>query len=157
MATPVRASSDGPALLTERGPMEPVREMEFTARFSRADGEFAAEAAAVAVTQVIDAPLSFVSPVLDAGCSVSRCLLARSAADTCRIVLTADRSGITVAATDDVAVSLDAGDPSGAKNLPLLAVVDGLNVHHGPDGHVWVVWKGSWRGDGLTPDGPAQP
>ncbi|MCW8097222.1 hypothetical protein [Streptomyces tauricus] len=157
MGTPVRASSDGPALLTEHGLMEPVREMEFTAHFARADGEFAAQAAAVAVTQVIDAPLSFVSPVLDAGCSASRCLLARSAADTCRIVLTADPSGITVAATDDVAVPLDAGDPAGAKNLPLLAVVDGLNVHHGPDGHVWVVWKGSWRRAGLTPGGLTRP
>ncbi|MDQ0772534.1 hypothetical protein QF026_001000 [Streptomyces aurantiacus] len=145
MGTPVHASSDGPPLLTEHGVMGPVREMEFTARFSRADGEFAAQAAAVAVTRVIDAPLSFVSPVLDAGCSTSKCLLARSAADACRIVLTADASGITVAATDDVAVSLDAGEQVDAKNLPLLAVVDGLNVHHGTDGHVWVVWKGSWR------------
>ncbi|MFS8197845.1 hypothetical protein ACLVWQ_04070 [Streptomyces sp. CWNU-52B] len=145
MGTPVRTSSGGPALLTEHGLMEPVREMEFTARFARADGEFAAQAAAVAVTQAIDAPLSFVSPVLDAGCSTSRCLLERSAADTCRIVLTADTSGITVAATDDVAVPLDADDRIGTQDLPLLAVVDGLNVHHGPDGHVWVVWKGSWR------------
>lgn len=148
MGTPVHASSDGPALLTEHGLMEPVREMEFTARFTRADGELAAQAAAVAVTRAIDAPPSFVSPVLDAGRSASRCLLARSASDTCRIVLTADSSGITVSATDDVAVPLDAGDGAGAKNLPLLAVVDGLRVHHGPDGHVWVVWKGAWRRTG---------
>ncbi len=157
MGTPVRASSDGPALLTEHGLMEPVQEMEFTAHFARQDGEFAAQAAAVAVTQVIDAPLSFVSPVLDAGCSASRCLLARSAAESCRIVLTADPSGITVAATDDVAVPLDADGRTGAKDLPLLAVVDGLNVHHGPDGHVWVVWKGPWRRTGPTPGGPARP
>ncbi|MCX4238112.1 hypothetical protein ACH4Y0_30545 [Streptomyces sp. NPDC020707] len=157
VGTPVRASSDGPALLTEHGLMEPVQEMEFTAHFARQDGEFAAQAAAVAVTQVIDAPLSFVSPVLDAGCSASRCLLARSAAESCRIVLTADPSGITVAATDDVAVPLDADGRTGAKDLPLLAVVDGLNVHHGPDGHVWVVWKGPWRRTGPTPGGPARP
>ncbi|MCX4903133.1 hypothetical protein [Streptomyces sp. NBC_00878] len=145
MGTPVHTPSGGPSLLTERGPMEPVREMEFTAHFARADGECAAEAAAVEVTRVIDAPPSFVAPVLDAGRSASKCLLARSAADTCRIVLTADLTGITVAATDDVKVSLDSCDQAGARNLPLLAVVDGLNVHHGPDGHVWVVWKGSWR------------
>ncbi len=126
--------------------MEPVLEMEFTAHFSRSEGKSAAEAAAVAVTRAIDAPLSFLSPVLDAGRSASRCLLTRSAADLCRIVLTADPTGITVAATDDVAVSLDSDDQTGAKHLPLLAVVDGLCVHHGPDGHVWVVWKGSWRG-----------
>lgn len=125
--------------------MEPVLEMEFTAHFSRAAGEFAAEAAAVAVTRVIDAPLSFLSPVLEAGSSASRCLLTRSAAETCRIVLTADPAGITVAATDDVVVSLAAGEQTRPRNLPLLAVVDGLNVHHGPDGHMWVVWKGSWQ------------
>ncbi|WTP62225.1 hypothetical protein OHU07_38340 [Streptomyces phaeochromogenes] len=165
MGTPVRTPSGGPPLLTECGLMEPVQEMEFTAHFSRADGELAAEEAAAAVTRVIDAPLSFVTPVLDAGRSASKCLLARSAADTCRIVLTADLTGITVAATDDVKVSLDSCDQVGAKNLPLLAVVDGLKVHHGPDGHVWVVWKGSWRrvdatSDGHgddTPGGPAHP
>ena len=81
----LRRAADRP-LLTECGLMEPVQEMEFTAHFSRADGEFAAEAAAVAVTRVIYAPLSFVTPVLDAGRSASKCLLARSAADTCRIV-----------------------------------------------------------------------
>ncbi|WP_221350631.1 hypothetical protein [Streptomyces beigongshangae] len=151
MGTPVHAPSEGPALLTEHGLMEPVREMEFTARFARADGEFAAQAAAVAVTRAIDAPLSFVSPVLDAGRSASRCLLARSAADACRIVLTADPSGITVSATDDVAVPLDADGRTGARNLPLLAVVDGMNVHHGPDGHMWVVWKGAWRRTGPVP------
>ena len=143
--------------MTESGLMEPVLEMEFTANFSRAAGEFAAEAAAVAVTRVIDAPLSFLSPVLEAGSSTSRCLLTRSTAELCRIVLTADRTGITVAATDDVVVSLDAGEQGCPKNLPLLAVIDGLNVHHGPDGHVWVVWKGSWQRTGLAPDEVVQP
>ncbi|GGX96815.1 hypothetical protein [Streptomyces fructofermentans] len=151
MGTPVRTPSDGPPLVTERGLVGPVLEMEFTARFSRGDGESSAEAAAVAVTRAIDAPPSFVVPVLDAGRSASRCLLERSAADMCRVVLTADRAGITVAATDDVAVSLASGDRVGARHLPVLAVVDGLRVHHGPDGHVWVVWKGDWRQsrDGL--------
>jgi hypothetical protein len=137
--------------------MEPALEMEFAAHFSRVDGEFAAEAAAVAVTRVIDAPLSFLAPVLDAGRSASRCLLARSTADLCRIVLTADRTGITVAATDDIAVSLDTVDQATAKNLPLLTVVDGLKVHHGPDGHVWVVWQGSWRRTGLISEPTLEP
>ncbi|MGP4045862.1 hypothetical protein [Streptomyces sp. 2A115] len=152
MGTPVRTPSGGPPLLTECGLMEPALEMEFTAHFSRADGELAAEAAAVAVTRVIEAPLSFLSPVLDAGRAASGCLLARSGADLCRIVLTADPVGITVAATDDVKVSLDTVDQVTARNLPLLTVVDGLNVHHGPDGHVWVVWRGSWRRTGPTPE-----
>ncbi|MEV0225445.1 hypothetical protein [Streptomyces sp. NPDC050704] len=161
MATSLRTPSGGPPLLTECGLMEPALEMEFTAHFSRADGEFAVESAVVAVTRVIDAPPSFVAPVLDAGRSVSKCLLARSAADECRIVLTADPSGITVAATDDVNVSLETVDQVAAKNLPLLTVVDGLDLHHGPDGHVWVVWQGPWRGTDpaadATPERSAQP
>jgi hypothetical protein len=153
--------------------MEPALEMEFAAHFARADGEFAAQAATVAVTRVIDAPLWFLAPVLNAGRSASSCLLERSSADLCRIVLTADRTGITVAATDDVRVPLHSGTPGAASNLPLLAVVNDLNIHHGPDGHVWVVWQGAWQstdsnstpggtrsvpeGAGSTPDGPVRP
>ena len=131
--------------------MEPALEMEFTAHFVRGDGESAVEAATAAVARVIEAPGWFVAPVLDAGRSVSHCLLERTAADACRIVLTADGTGITVAATDDTEVTLDAAGHGSAKNLPLLAVVDGLHVHHGPDGHVWVVWQGAWRATGLEP------
>jgi hypothetical protein len=152
VGSPVRPPSEGPALLTECGLMEPALEMEFTAHFARGDGESAVEAATAAVTGVIEAPAWFVTPVLDAGRSVSQCLLERTTADACRIVLTADGVGITVAATDDTLVTLDAAGHGSAKNLPLLAVVDGLRVHHGPDGHVWVVWHGSWR---PTDPGPA--
>ncbi|MET7698170.1 hypothetical protein [Streptomyces sp. NPDC005485] len=150
MGTPISPPSKGPPLLTECGLLEPALEMGFTAHFARADGELAVEAAAAAVTRVIDAPGWFIAPVRDAGHSVSRCLLERTTADACRIVLTADDVGITVAATDDTVVTLDAAGHGSARNLPLLAVVDGLRVHHGPDGHVWVVWQGTWRRTGLA-------
>ncbi|MFD7709206.1 hypothetical protein ACFV6E_36825 [Streptomyces sp. NPDC059785] len=132
--------------MTEHGLMAPALEMEFTAHFTRLDGKSALEAAAAAVTRVIEAPTWFVAPVLDAGRSVSSCLLERTTADVCRIVLTANDAGITVAATDDTQLALDSAEHGSAKNLPLLTVVDGLHVHHGPDGHMWVVWQGSWRG-----------
>jgi len=127
--------------------MAPALEMEFTAHFSRTGGQRAAEAAATAVIRVIEAPTWFLAPVLEAGRSVSSCLLGRTTADICRIVLTADGTGITVAATDDATISFDSADHASARHLPLLTVVDGLSVHHGPDGHMWVVWQGAWRSE----------
>jgi hypothetical protein len=144
VGTPVHTSSDGPPLLTEFGLLEPALEMEFTAHFARRGGEVAAGAATVAVTRVIEAPPWFVASVLDAGRRVSRCLLARTTADVCRVVLTADRGGIMVAVTDDALITLDRDDGSRATELPLLAVVDGLRIHSGSEGHVWVVWQGHW-------------
>ncbi|MDN3026791.1 hypothetical protein [Streptomyces sp. S.PB5] len=124
--------------------MEPALEMEFTAHFARRGGEAAARAAAAAVTGVIEAPAWFLASLLDVGRRVSRCLLARTAADVCRIVLTADRGGLALAGTDDTRITLH-GDPgNGATGLPLLGVVDGLHVHRGAQGHVWVVWRGPW-------------
>ncbi|MER6688875.1 hypothetical protein [Streptomyces minutiscleroticus] len=152
MSTPVRTSSHDLPLLTEYGLMEPALEMEFTAHFARSDGDLAAEAATAAVTRVIEAPGSFLAPVRDAGRSVSTCLLERSNAETCRIVLTADRAGITLAATDDIRVSMETAHETPAARLRVFAMVDGLKVHHGPDGHVWVVWRGSWRPEGA-PEG----
>ncbi|MGW0821408.1 hypothetical protein [Streptomyces sp. NPDC002845] len=148
MGTPVRTPAEDPPLLTECGLMAPALEMEFSAHFSRADGESAAEAAMAAVARVIDAPRWFLKPVLEAGRSTSGHLLERTTADICRIVLTANDSGITVAATDDTEVAFDTGHHRGAGQLPLLAVVDGLRLHHGPDGHLWVVWQGSWGAAG---------
>lgn len=144
MGTPVRASSDGPPLLTQFGLLEPALEMEFTAHFARRGGETAAGAATLAVTGVIEAPAWFVTSVRDAGRRVARCLLARTTADVCRIVLTADRGGITVAGTDDTLITLDRAHDGGARALPLLAVVDGLRIHRGAEDHVWVVWQGPW-------------
>ncbi len=148
MKTLVSDPVEGAAPLTEYGLREPAVEVEFTAHFSRPDGHpdaaSATEAATAALTRLTDAPRSFVAPVLAAGRSVSDCLLARTTADVCRIVLTADGSGITVAATDDTSVAQDAERRSRADGLPLLMVVDGLHVHHGPDGHMWVVWHGPW-------------
>lgn len=144
MGTPVRTSADEPPLVTEFGLMEPALEMEFAAHFRRQGGDVASDAAAAAVTGVIEAPTAFVAAVLDAAHRVNGCLLARTRADVCRIVLTADRGGITVAGTDDITVTLDRAHESGARDLPLSAVVDGLHIHHGPEGHVWVVWRGGW-------------
>jgi len=145
VGTSVRTPADGPPLVTESGLMAPVLEMEFTANFPRMGGRRAAEAAAMAVIGVIEAPKWFLAPVIEAGRSVGTCLLARTTADTCRIVLTADDTGLTVAATDDATIMFDSAEHSGARHLPLLTVVDGLSVHHGPDGHMWVVWQGAWR------------
>ncbi|MEU6372369.1 hypothetical protein [Streptomyces sp. NPDC046909] len=144
MGTPVHTSSDEPPLLTQFGLLAPALEMEFTAHFARRGGEAAAGAATAAVIQVIEAPASFMSSVLDAGRRVSRCLLARTTADICRVVLTADRGGIMVAGTDDALITLDLGNDSRATELPLLAVVDGLRIHRDSGGHVWVVWQGQW-------------
>lgn len=142
------------APLTEYGLKAPAVAVQFTAHFFRPDGrpdaESATEAATAALTRVIDAPRSFVAPVLAAGRSVSECLLARTTADVCRLVLTADRSGITLAATDDTSVAQDTDRQNRADSLPLLMVVDGLHVHHGPDGHMWVVWHGPWGRDDVA-------
>ncbi|WP_189217506.1 MULTISPECIES: hypothetical protein [Streptomyces] len=152
MSNPVEEEA-GAAPLTEYGLLAPAVQMQFTAHFSRPDGRpdarSAAEAATAALTRVIDAPRSFVAPVLAAGRSVSDCLLARTTAEVCRIVLTADGTGITVAATDDTSVAEDADRQSRADSLPLLLVIGDLRVHHGPDGHVWVVWHGPWSRDGV--------
>lgn len=141
---PVRTPVEGQSLLTECGLMAHALEMEFTAHFARVDGEPAAEAATVAVTRVIDAPRSFLDPIRDAGRAVTRRLLERTTADLCRVILSADEAGVTLAATDDTTVTLEAAQPAGAHNLPLLSVAGGLRVHHGPDGYLWVVWQGPW-------------
>lgn len=144
MGTPVPTSSEEPPLLTQFGLLEPALEMEFTARFARRGGEAAADAATAAVTAVIEAPAWFTTSLLDAGRRVSSCLLARTTADVCRIVLTADRGGVTVAGTDDALITLDRAHDSGTSGLPLHGVVDDLRIHHGSDGHVWVVWERPW-------------
>lgn len=144
MGTPIRTSSDGPPLLTQFGLLEPALEMEFIAHFDRRGGERAACAAVAAVVGVIEAPAWFVSSVRDAGCRATRLLLARTTADVCRIVLAADRGGISVAATDDTPITLDRAHDGAARDLPLLAVVDGLRIHRGAQGQVWVVWQGLW-------------
>ncbi|OPG07395.1 hypothetical protein B1R27_13905 [Streptomyces sp. GKU 895] len=144
MGPPVRTSAEEPPLLTECGLQEPALEMEFTAHFPRQGGTAASDAAAAAVIGVIEAPTAFVVALLDAAHRVNGCLLARTTAETCRIVLTADRTGITVAGTDDTTITLDRADEDGTRDLPLSAVVDGLHIHHGPGGHVWVVWHGVW-------------
>jgi hypothetical protein len=151
VGTPVRASSEGPPLLTQFGLLEPALEMEFTAHFDRHGGEGAAHAATAAVIGVIEAPACFVSSVRDAGRRVTRLLLARTVADDCRIVLTADRGGISVAATDDTMNTLERAHDGRAGDLPLLAVVDGLRIHRGAEGQVWVVWQGLWCRTGDTP------
>lgn len=144
---PVRMPVEGQSLLTECGLRAPALEMEFTAHFARADGEPAAQAAANVVTRVIDAPRSFLEPIRDAGRAVTRRLLERTTADRCRIVLSADESGVTLAATDDTTVTLESAHTPGAHNLPLLSVDGDLHLHHGPDGHLWVVWQGAWAPD----------
>ncbi|GAA3836648.1 hypothetical protein ACFS5L_04555 [Streptomyces phyllanthi] len=144
LVSPVRTPVEGPSLLTECGLMVPALEMEFAAHFARADGEPAAEAAVTAVTRVIDAPGSFLEPIREAGRAVTRELLKRTTAGLCRVVLSADESGITLAATDDTMIALDAAPHAGIRKQPLLAVIDDLRVHHGPDGHRWVVWQGAW-------------
>ncbi|SNX65692.1 hypothetical protein SAMN06272735_7531 [Streptomyces sp. TLI_55] len=154
MGTPVRTSAEEPPLLTEFGLVESALEMEFTAYFPREGGTAASDAAAAAVIGVIEAPTAFVVALLDAAHRVSGCLLARTTAETCRLVLTADRTGITVAGTDDTTITLDRADEDGTRDLPVSAVVDGLHVHHGPEGHVWVVWHGAWR---TGPDDSAAP
>ncbi|MEV7890220.1 hypothetical protein ACWD3I_23110 [Streptomyces sp. NPDC002817] len=144
MGTPVHAPSDEPPLLTQFGLLEPALEMEFTAHFPRRGGEVAADAATAAVTGVVEAPAWFLASLLDAGRRVSSCLLARTTADVCRIVLTADSGGITMAGTDDVLIALDRDHHDAATGLPLLGVVDGLHVHRGSEGQVWVVWERHW-------------
>ncbi|WP_329342497.1 hypothetical protein OG866_40210 [Streptomyces sp. NBC_00663] len=152
MGTPVRTSADEPPLLTEYGLMEPALEMEFAAHFTRLGGADASDAAAAAVTGVVEAPAAFVAALLDAAHRVNGCLLARTRADVCRIVLTADRTGITVAGTDDTTIALDRAHDSRARDLPVSAVVDGLHIRHGPEGHVWVVWQGAWCAGGGQPE-----
>ncbi|MEW2398800.1 hypothetical protein [Streptomyces sp. NPDC046862] len=142
--SPVRTPVEGQSLLTECGLMAPALKMEFTAHFARADGEPAAEAATASVTGVIDAPGSFLEPIRDAGRAVTRRLLERTTADLCRVILSADESGVTLAATDNTTVALEAAHPAAAHDLPLLSVTGDLRVHHGPDGYVWVVWQGPW-------------
>ncbi|MFF1295679.1 MULTISPECIES: hypothetical protein [unclassified Streptomyces] len=105
----------------------------------------AAGAATAAVTGVVEAPAWFLASLLDAGRRVSSCLLARTTADVCRIVLTADGEGIRVAGTDDVLIPLDRVPHDGATRLPLLGVVDGLRIHRGSEERIWVVWEGHWR------------
>ncbi|MEU5891023.1 hypothetical protein ABZ835_29865 [Streptomyces sp. NPDC047461] len=144
MGSPVHTSSGEPPLLTQFGLLEPALEMEFTAHFARRGGEVAAGAATAAVTGVVEAPAWFLASLLDAGRRVSSCLLARTTADVCRIVLTADSGGIKVAGTDDVLIPLDRVHDDGATRLPLLGVVDGLRIHRGSEGPVWVVWEGHW-------------
>ncbi|MDQ0597017.1 hypothetical protein QF037_001362 [Streptomyces canus] len=75
---------------------------------------------------------------------MSSCLLARTTADVCRILLTADSGGLRVAGTDDVLIPPDRVRHDGATRLPLLGVVDGLRIHRGSEGRTWVVWQGHW-------------
>ncbi|MFE0101889.1 hypothetical protein [Streptomyces sp. NPDC059009] len=135
-----------PALISQFGLLDSALSMEFTTHFDGDGGACAVVAAAEALARVIEAPEGFLEPVLAAGDAVGRTLLSRSEATQCRLVLSADPSGITLAATDDAEVSLDSAErPTALKEAARARTDDELRVHRGPDGHLWVVWRRGWE------------